>query len=120
MNRSKRRALFLAELEQATAAHDVASARALLAETMNLIEEAHSGVPYDPENWMTDDRMYPPQDDLEQPSPLAGAVLFHSLGHAIWFAANGAIRIEGRRGSNKGHVDLDKPGADGKLCPRKE
>lgn len=120
MDQKHRLALFLAELEQAPAAHDVASARALLEDIMNRIEEAHSGVPYDPEKWMTDDRMYPPHDDFEQPCPLAGAVLFHSLGHAIWFAANGAIRIEGRRRSNRGRVDLDKPGADGKLCPRKE
>lgn len=120
MDQKQRLALFLAEMEQATAAHDVASARLLLAETINRIEEAHSGVPYDPEKWMTDGRMYPPHDDFEQPSPIAGAVLFHSLGHAIWFAANGAIRIEGRRGSNKGRVELDKPGADGNVCPRKE
>ena len=120
MDRSQRFALFLAALKEAPTAHDRASARTLLANTLNRIEEAHSGVPYDPEKWMTDGRMYPPRDDLEQPCPLAGAVLFHSLGHAIWFAANGAIRIEGRRGSNKGRVDLDKPGADGSVCPHKE
>ena len=118
MDRSQRFALFLAELEQAPLAVDVASARRLLEDILNRIEEAHSGVPYDPEKWMTDGRMYPPHDDFEQPCPIAGAVLFHSLGHAIWFAANGAIRIERRRGSNKGQIDLDKPGADGKLCPR--
>jgi hypothetical protein len=120
MNRSHRFALFLAELEKAPAAHDQASARALLGDIMNRIEEAHSGVPYDPEKWMTDGRMYPPHDDFEQPCPLAGAVLFHSLGHAILFASNGAIRIEGRRRPNKGRIALDKPGADEKLCPRNE
>ena len=120
MIRSHRFALFVAELEQAPAAHNVASARALLEDIMNRIEEAHSGVPCDPEKWMTDGRMYPPHNDFEQPCPLSGAVLFHSLGHAIWFSANGAIRIEGRRRSNKGHVELDKPGADGNVCPRKE
>ena len=120
MNRSQRFALFLAALEEAPAAHNRASARLLLADTLNRIEEAHSGVPYDPEEWMSDGRMYPPHDDFEQPCPLAGAVLFHSLGHAIWFAANGAIRIEVRRRLNRGRVELDKPGTDGKLCSRKE
>jgi hypothetical protein len=120
MNLNQRLALFLAAMEEAPAAHDRSSARALLEDMLNRIEEAHSGVPYDPEKWMTDGRMYPPRDDFEQPCPLAGATLFHSLGHAIWFAANGAIRIEGRRGANKGRVELDKPGADGKFCPRKE
>lgn len=120
MDRSRRFALFLAALERAPAAHDLASARLLLEDELNRIEEAHSGAPYDPENWMTDGRMYPPHDDFEQPCPVAGAALFHSLGHAIWFATNGAIRIEGRRRANKGRVELDKPGTDGKFCPRTE
>ena len=119
MDRKQRFALFLAALNDAPAAHDRALARALLAETLNRIEDAHSGVAYDPEQWMTDGRMYPPHDDFEQPSPIAGVALFHSLGHRIWIADNGALRIEARRAPNSGRVDLDKPGADGNFCPRR-
>lgn len=117
MDPKQRLASFLAALNDAPPAHDLASARALLEAAMNAIEDAHSGAPFNPANWMNDGRMYPPHDDFEQPCPLAGAALFHSFGHAIWFAANGAIRIEGRRRWNKGAIDLDKPGADGNLCP---
>ncbi len=117
MNRKQRFALFLAALEQVAPANDRVSARALLENTLNLIEETHSGVPFDPERWMIDGRMYPPHDDFERPCSIAGAVLFHSVAHAIWFAANGAIRIEARRGPDKGRVELDKVGTDGKLCP---
>lgn len=119
MDRKQRFALFLAALEQAPSASDRASARVQLAIILNEVEDAHSGAPYDPPNWMTDGRMYPPEDDFEQPSPIAGAALFHSLRHGIWIADNGAIRIEVRRGQDKGRIELDKAGADGKLCPQR-
>ena len=118
MERKQRFALFLAALEQAPAAHDRASARTTLAETMNQIEDAHSGVPNDPDNWMTDERLYPPQEDQEQPSPIPGTALFYSRGHNIWIGDNGAIRIEVRRRPHLGRIELDKPGADGVLCPK--
>ena len=117
MNRSQRLALFLAALEQAPAAHDLASARALLERILNEIEDAHSGVDFDPVNWMKHDRIYPPQDDFERASARPDTKLFYAKAHSIWFAANGAIRIEGRRGTDDGRVLLDKPGADGAVCP---
>lgn len=118
MDRSQRFALFLAELKTAPPAQDRAAARALVAETMNRIEDAHSGVPFDPAQWMNDGRLYPPHDDYEQASPVVDAALFHSLGHRIWFGDNGAIRIEVRKGAHTGRVELDKPGVDGEPCPR--
>lgn len=120
MNRSQRFALFLAELEAAPAAHDQASARLLLEDILNRIEEAHSGVPFDPEKWMTDGRMYPPQEDQEKVSPIAGTSLFFSFKHRIWIGDNGAVRIERRIQPNLGLVELDKPGIDGKQCPKPE
>ena len=117
MIRSQRLTFFLAELAHAPAAHDVASARALLANILNRIEDAHSGAPNDPKNWKTDGRIYPPEDDFERASPLPDTKLFYSKAHRIWFAANGAIRIEVRGGADSGRVILDKPGADGASCP---
>jgi hypothetical protein len=118
MNRSQRFALFLAALEEAPAARDQASARALLEDIMNRIEEAHSGVPFDPEKWMTDGRMYPLLDDQERDSRIAGTSLFYSFKHNIWLGGNGAIRIERRLPPNPGLVELDKPGHNGALCPK--
>ena len=120
MIQKQRFALFLAAMKEAPAAHDLASARLLLDETLNRIEEAHSGVPYDPEKWMTDGRMYPPLDDQERESRIAGTSLFYSFKHNIWFGDNGAIRIVRRHPPNSGLVELDKPGHDGALCPKPE
>ena len=117
IDRNGRLALFLAELEQTSAAFDLDSARALLAELLNRIEDAHSDAPNDPRNWRTDGRIYPPEDDFERASARPGTRLFYSKGHSLWFAANGAIRIEVRGGTDSGRVLLDKPGADGALCP---
>ena len=117
MDRKQRLALFLAALNDALAAHDQASARELLADLLNRIEDAHSGVPNEPANWMTDGRMYPPQDDNKKVTKVSGASLFHTKGHRVWFGDNGSIRLEVRRGPGKGHIELDKPGADGMLCP---
>ena len=117
MDRKQRFALFVAALEQAPQASDRASARELLTGILNTIEDAHSGAPNDPANWMTDGRMYPPQDDNKKVTTVSGASLFHTKGHRVWFGDNGSVRLEVRRGPGKGHIELDKPGADGKLCP---
>ena len=119
MDRKQRFALFLAAMEAAPPASDRASARELLTGILNAIEDAHSGAPNDPANWMTDGRMYPPQDDFEQPSPVAHAALFHTVAHRVWIADNGAIRIEVRKGQNSGRVELDKTGADGAFFDQK-
>lgn len=113
MDRKQRFALFVAALEEAPAASDRASARELVTRILNAIEDAHSGALYDPPNWMTDGRMYPPHDDFEQPSPVAHAALFHTVGHRVWIADNGAIQIEVRKGQHSCRVELDKAGADG-------
>ena len=117
MDRKQRFALFLVALEQAPSASDRASARELLTRLLNEVEDAHSGSPYDPPNWMTDGRMYPPEDDNNKVSTVSGASLFYTKGHRVWFGDNGSIRLEVRRGPGKGRIELDKPGADGRLCP---
>ena len=85
---------------------------------MNAIEDAHSDVIYDPENWMTHDRMYPPQDDQRKVSNVSGATLFHARRRNIWIGGNGSIRIEVRVGPDRGRLLLDKSGADGSLYPK--
>ncbi len=118
MDQKQRLALFVSALEHAPAAFDVASAGELSEGAMNGVEDAHSGMPYDPDNWMTHDRMYPPQDDQKHVSTVPSATLFHARRHSIWIGDNGSIRIEVRLGPDRGLVLLDKPGADGVLCPK--
>jgi hypothetical protein len=118
MDQKQRLALFVSTLEQAPAAFDGMSARKLVDIMLNGVEDAHSGLPYEPDKWMTHDRIYPPQDDQKQINAIAGATLYHARRHSVWFGDNGSIRIEVRMGPDRGLILLDKPGADGALCPR--
>lgn len=116
MERGERFALFVQEMEEAAPAASFEEARQLLEARLNQIEDAHSGVPYSPENWRDDGRMYPPQDDSERQSPLAGVRVFRTRGHRVWIAANGAIRIT-TAGTLQERIVLDKAGKDGGSCP---
>ena len=85
-------------------------ALALLSQTLNEVEDEFSDVPYRPENWRTDGRMYPPQEDSRVKYPGRPSLRkYRSKGHYSFFGSNGSIRIELLDGS----VLIDKPGADG-------
>jgi len=88
----------------------------LIESVLNGVEDRHSGVPFRPENWRFDGRMYPPQDDAERKSPIAGVRVFRTRGHRVWIAANGAIRITTARPPEERTI-LDKAGKDGGVCP---
>jgi hypothetical protein len=114
MDKRKRFGLFVRELEEAAPAATFEEARLLLETILNGVEDRHSGVPYNQATSQFDGRMYPPHDDFEKPSGIDGVRMFKTRGHRVFFASNGAIRIE----SVIGEVVLDKPGKDGGLCPR--
>ena len=116
MDRPERLALFLNTLELAPPSSNCETALSLISETLNAIEDQHSGVPYNPDTWQTDGRMYPPQLDQEKVSDRPHCRLFRSKGHRIYIGANGAIRIERVKGKDRILV-LDKAGADGCRCP---
>jgi len=88
----------------------------LIESVLNGVEDRHSGVPFRPENWRFDGRMYPPQDDAERKSPIAGVRVFRTRGHRVWIAANGASRITTARPPEERTI-LDKAGKDGGVCP---
>lgn len=50
-------------MEMAAAATDFASAKKLLDDTLNAVEDELTDIPYDPTLWESDGRMYPVQDD---------------------------------------------------------
>ena len=113
MERHKRFALFVREMKEAAPAASFEEARLVLEAVLNSVEDRHSGVPFDQANSNTDGRMYPPHDDFEKPSSVAGVRVFRTRGHRVFFASNGAIRIE----AVSTEIVLDKPGKDGRLCP---
>ncbi len=82
----------------------------LLSETLNAVEDEHSGVANDPTQWVSDGRMYPPQaDSARDVADRPELTRYRSKGHNTFIANNGAIRVERE---NRDLV-LSKPGCDG-------
>lgn len=68
-------------------------------------------IPYNPENWETDGRMYPPQDDALRDVPARPEVKrLRAKRHNIFIRQNGAFEIE----EVDGPVLVSRPGADGR------
>jgi len=111
-SRAERFREFLRRLEEGPNAPGFDEARKLLDETLNAVEDELSGVPFNPGTWLTDGRMYPPQDDnIRDVAERPDVKRLRALDHFIYIAANGAIRIE--RVSTR-VLELDKQGRDGR------
>jgi hypothetical protein len=101
---------FLDRLAKATPASSHAEARDLLERTLNQVEDEYSGVPFDPNNWASDGRFYPPQDDkASEVERYPNVIVYRSKRHDTFIGQNGAIEIRGVDGT----VELTKSGADG-------
>ena len=110
ISKAKRLQQFLERLQTAPPTSTANEAFDLLAKTLNAVEDEFSGVPFRPENWQTDGRLYPPQGDSrvkcsERPSLRK----YRNKEHYTFMGVNGSIRIE----TWEGEVLLDKAGQDG-------
>jgi hypothetical protein len=103
---------FVERLDRADRASSGEEAYELLVTTLNATEDALTGIPFDPDNWRNDGRMYPPQQDSAREVPGHPEITrYRSFKHNTWIRTNGAIRIEERE---SGSCLLNKPGRDGK------
>jgi hypothetical protein len=111
VSKAKRLKEFVKRLEEAPAADSLEAAFALLAQTLNAVEEELSAMPFHPENWQADGRMYPPKEDSQVKCPEYPSLKkYRSKEHYSYFGPNGSIRIE----KLDGNILLDKPGRDGR------
>lgn len=87
-------------------------ARQQIDNTLNAVEDEMTSVPFDPQAWESDGRMYPVQDDNIRSVPEHPSIKrLRSSGHFIFIRTNGAMEIR-RAGSSD--VLFSKPGSDGK------
>jgi hypothetical protein len=101
----ERVAEFLRRLAAREPANGLEEAREMLATVLNEVEDEYCND--------TDERMGRPLDDNRRTVPGRPDVTrFRTKGHNVFFATNGAIRIEEVQPPKA--VVLDKPGADGK------
>lgn len=112
LSKAQRLQLFYAALNDAPAVASGELAFDLLCDTLNSVEDQHSGVIANPDNWQEDGRLYPPQADSVRTLPgHPGMKRFRSRAHNTYIAANGAIEILGIPDQK---VIFAKTGADGR------
>ena len=110
-SKARRLQTFLQRLEAAPPASSADEALDLLAKTLNAVEDEFSGVACRPENWRTDGRMYPPQEDARvKRADRPSLRKYRNKGHYDFVGLNGSIRIE----SLDAETLLDKAGLDGR------
>lgn len=102
---------FFEVLKNAPSAATEEEALHQLTQLLNAVEDLLTAVPYDPDAWQTDGRMYPPRADARHEDPDRPAVArYRSVAHNTFIGRNGAIEIR----FLTGEIILSKPGADGR------
>ena len=105
--------IFIKRLLAAPAAASGIEAIALLRATLDEVEDEFSGAPNNPASYISDGRLYPPQDDAQRSVPgRPDLTRYRNSGHNTYVSASGAISIV----TTDGKVALlDKPGQDGNM-----
>ena len=85
---------FIERLSDAPPASSETEAFELIAQVLNQVEDELTQIPYHPQKWMTDGRMYPPQEDSKRSTSNPKVSRYRSRGHNTFIGGNGAIRIQ--------------------------
>lgn len=102
---------FYRRLARAEPAGSIEAALELLEEVLRETEDELTDIPYDPNRWQTDGRLYAPQWDSVRDVPGNPTVKrFRSRGHNTFISENGAIEIR----TVAGDLEFQKVGADGR------
>lgn len=73
---------FLKRMDAAEAVDSFDDVYHLLSDLLNAVEDELTSIPYDPANWQTDGRMYPPQlDNLRDVAGRPAVKRFRSRAH---------------------------------------
>lgn len=109
---------FLDRLAQVPAAASEAEALTQIRNVLDAVEDDHSGVPNDPDNWQSDGRMYAPRADSRRVvSGHPKVVRYRNRAHNTFLGRNGSIEIRAVQPGVRpevGSLLLSKPGADGR------
>jgi len=110
-SKAERFSIFIKRLEAAPVAIGAEEALQLISVTLNGVEDEYSGVPFSPDEYLNDGRMYPPQADAAR--KVAGrddVVRYRSRGHNTWVSRTGCIRITTAPAN---HTIIEKAGSQG-------
>jgi hypothetical protein len=87
-------------------------ARKQVDETLNAVGNELTAIPFNPDAWQRDGRMYPVRDDNIRTDPQHPWVKrLRSFAHNIYISTNGAVEI---RVAGSSEAVFSKPGMDGK------
>jgi hypothetical protein len=114
LGKRERLTMILALLVEAAPCRTAAEVRELLERVFDQVEDAHSGVPKNPDPMANQGgRMYPPHDDylIDGSDP---PTYRHRNGHRTTIAKNGSFRIKRIEANLDEQVIFEKRGADGK------
>ena len=110
--KNERFAEFLKRLQDSPPAKSFAEAYSQIFNILNEVEDEMTTIPYDPDNWQTDGRLYPPLMDSMRSVPGYPLVKrFRSRQHNTFICENGSIEIR-EIGAEK--IIFNKSGENGK------
>ncbi|MFM7843042.1 MAG: hypothetical protein ACKPEY_02270 [Planctomycetota bacterium] len=82
-----------------------------MSDTLNQVEDEFTNIPFQPERWQTDGRMYPSEvDNAREVEGRGDLIRYRPKAHNTFIRDNGAIEIQ----DVDGKVLFEKCGSDGR------